>query len=110
MQESEEKKIIKDNSNKNLPQTIFDKEKLDLSVNKINQSDKINDNEIIFGLYEPQETSISLNFWSVINQNTYDRFIEILLQRNKKSLIALSERILFTKTNLSIFQIRAQSI
>ncbi len=103
LQESEEKKIIKDNSNKNLPQTIFDKEKLDLSVNKINQSDKINDNEIIFGLYEPQETSISLNFWSVINQNTYDRFIEILLQRNKKSLIALSERILFTKTNLSSF-------
>ena len=103
LQESEEKKIIKDNSNKNLPQTIFDKEKLDLSVNKINQSDKINDNEIIFGLYEPQETSISLNFWSVINQNTYDRFIEILLQRNKKILIALSERILFTKTNLSSF-------
>ena len=72
------KKIIKDNNlNKNLPQTIFDKEKLDLSVNKINQSDKIKDNEIIFGLYEPQETSISLNFWSVIDQSTYDRFIKI---------------------------------
>ena len=46
--ESEEK-IIKDNNfNKNSPQIIFDKEKLDLSANKINQSEEINDNEIIF--------------------------------------------------------------
>ena len=56
IQESEEKKNIEDkNSNKNLPQTIFDKEKLDLSINKINQTDEINDKEIIFGLYEPNE-------------------------------------------------------
>ncbi len=103
LQENKEKKIIKNDLNKNLPQTIFDKEKLDLSVNKINQSDKINDNEIIFGLYEPQETNISLNFWSVIDQDTYDRFIKIILKRNKKSLVALSERILLTKTNLSSF-------
>ena len=40
IQDSE--KIINDNNlNRNLPQTIFDKEKLDLSVNKINQSDEI---------------------------------------------------------------------
>ena len=102
--DSEEKKIIKDNNfNKNSPQIIFDKEKLDLSVNKINQSEEINDNEIIFGLYEPRETNISLNFWSVIDQNTYDRFIKNTLQKNKKSLTALSERILLTKTNLSSF-------
>ena len=99
-----EKKIIKDNNlNENLPQTIFDKEKLDLSVNKINQSDEIKDNEIIFGLYEPQETNISLNFWSVIDKVTYDRFIKNILKKNKKSFTALSERILFTKTNLSSF-------
>ena len=104
IKESEEKKIIKDNNfNKNSPQIIFDKEKLDLSVNKINQSEEINDNEIIFGLYEPRETNISLNFWSVIDQNTYDRFIKNTLQKNKKSLTALSERILLTKTNLSSF-------
>ncbi len=104
IKESEEKKIIKDNNfNKNSPQIIFDKEKLDLSVNKINQSEEINDNEIIFGLYEPRETNISLNFWSAIDQNTYDRFIKNTLQKNKKSLTALSERILLTKTNLSSF-------
>ena len=85
IKESEEKKIIKDNNfNKNSPQIIFDKEKLDLSVNKINQSEEINDNEIIFGLYEPRETNISLNFWSAIDQNTYDRFIKNTLQKNKK--------------------------
>ena len=104
IKDSEEKKIIKDNNfNKNSPQIIFDKEKLDLSVNKINQSEEINDNEIIFGLYEPRETNISLNFWSVIDKNTYDRFIKNTLQKNKKSLTALSERILLTKTNLSSF-------
>ena len=104
IKESEEKKILKNNNlNKNSPQIIFDKEKLDLSVNKINQSEEINDNEIIFGLYEPRETNISLNFWSVIDQNTYDRFTKKILQTNKKSLTALSERILLTKTNLSSF-------
>ena len=97
------KKLKNNNLNENSPQIIFDKEKLDLSVNKINQSEEINDNEIIFGLYEPRETNISLNFWSVIDQNTYDRFIKKILQTNKKSLTALSERILLTKTNLSSF-------
>ena len=78
-----EKKIIKNNNlDKDLPQTVFD---------------------IIFGLYEPQETKISLNFWSVVDQSTYDRFIKNILKKNKKSLTALSERILFTKTNLSSF-------
>ncbi len=99
-----EKKIIKDNNlDQDLPQTVFDKEKIDLSVNKINQSGEIIDDEIIFGLYEPQETNISLNFWSVVDQSNYDRFIKNILKKNKKSLTALSERILFTKTNLSSF-------
>ena len=104
IKEGEEKKIINDNNlNKNLPQTVFDKEKIDLSVNKINQSGEIKDDEIIFGLYEPQETNISLNFWSVIDQSTYDRFVNNILKKNNKSLATLSERILFTKTNLSNF-------
>ena len=99
-----EKKIIKDkNLNKDLPQTIFDKEKIDLGFNKISQSGEIKDDEIIFGLYEPQETNINLNFWSVIDKDTYDRFIKNILKKDKKSLTALSERILFTKTNLSSF-------
>ena len=58
-----EKKIIKDNNlDQDLPQTVFDKEKIDLSVNKINQSGEIIDDEIIFGLYEPQEININLKF------------------------------------------------
>ena len=78
-----EKEIIKDNNlNKNLPQTVFDKEKLNLGINKINQSGELNDDEIIFGLYEPQETNISLNFWSVIDQSTYDRFIKNIVYQN----------------------------
>ncbi len=104
IRESKEKKKIEDKDlNKDLPQTIFDKEKLDLSVNKINQSDKIQDKEIIFGLYEPRETNIGLNFWSLIDQNTYDLFVKNILKKNNKSLIAISEKILFTKTNLSSF-------
>ena len=104
IQESKEKKKIEDKkSNKNLPQTVFDKEKLDLSINKINQTNEINDKEIIFGLYEPEETNIDLNFWSSIDQNTYDLFIKSILKKNNKSLIAISEKILFTKTNLSSF-------
>lgn len=104
IQKNEDKKIKEDNNlNKDLPATVFDKGKLDLSINEINQSDKINDNEIIFGLYEPQETTISLNIWSLIDQNTYDRFKKTLLQKNKRSLNALSEKILFTKTNLASF-------
>ena len=80
IQKSEDKKVIEDNNlNKDLPATVFDKGKLNLGINKINQSDKINDNEIIFGLYEPQETKISLNIWSIIDQNTYDRFKKNLL-------------------------------
>jgi len=104
IQTGEDKEIKQDNNlNKDLPATVFDKGKLNLSINKINQSDKINDNEIIFGLYEPQETKINLNIWSTIDQNTYDRFTKNLLQKNKKSLNALSEKILFTKTNLASF-------
>tara|TARA_B100000963_G_scaffold359123_1_gene385518 strand:+ start:14061 stop:15860 length:1800 start_codon:yes stop_codon:yes gene_type:complete len=106
IKKSNEKKIkqIKDKSiNKDLPQTIFDKGKVNLSINKINQTDEIKDDEIIFGLYDPQDLKINLNFWSTIDQNTYERFIKSVLQKNKKSLAYLSEKILFTKTNLASF-------
>ena len=103
IQKNEDKKVKEDNNlNKDLPATVFDKGKLDLTINEINQSDKINDNEIIFGLYEPQETTISLNIWSLIDQNTYDRFKKTLLQKNKRSLNALSEKILFFCKNFSL--------
>ena len=96
--------INQDNkSNQNLPQTIFDKQKINLSINKVDQSNDIKDKEIIFGLYEPQDTRIGLNFWSSINSNTYNRFSKNILQTQSKSSIQISEKILFTKTNIASF-------
>ncbi len=104
IQENSKKKANQENDSVNdLPQTVFDKEKLDLSINQINQSDKINDKEVIFGLYEPDETKINLNFWSTVDQGTYNRFIKNISQRNNKSFVVLTEKILFTKTNLEGF-------
>ena len=60
-QKKENQNLIQ-NINKDLPQTIFDKEKLNFSINQISQSSEINDQEVIFGLYEPEETKINLNF------------------------------------------------
>ena len=64
IKENQNKKIenSENNLNKDLPQTTFDKEKLNLSVNEISQSEEINDQELIFGLYEPEDTKINLNF------------------------------------------------
>ena len=103
--ENKEKIKTKQNNIKSqdLPQTIFDKQKLNLSINKVDQSSDIKDKEIIFGLYEPQDTDISLNFWSSVSSNTYNRFSKNMLQSQSKSLIQLSEKILFTKTNLASF-------
>ena len=103
--ENKEKIKTKQNNTKSqdLPQTIFDKQKLNLSINKVDQSSDIKDKEIIFGLYEPQDTDISLNFWSSVSSNTYNRFSKNMLQSQSKSLIQLSEKILFTKTNLAAF-------
>lgn len=96
--------IKQDNKlNQDLPQTIFDKQKINLSINKVDQSNDIKDKEIIFGLYEPQDTKIGLNFWSSINSNTYDRFSKNILQTQSKSSIQISEKILFTKTNIASF-------
>ena len=102
--------IKQDNKlNQDLPQTIFDKEKLDLSVNKISQSGEIKDNEIIFGLYEPQETSISLNFWSVIDKVTYDRFIKNILKKIKKVSLLYLKEFYLQKLIYLVFQIREKA-
>jgi len=92
------------NSNKDLPQTVFDKEKLNLSVNQISQSGAISDQEVIFGLFEPEETKINLNFWSNINDDIYERVLKSLLNTNRKSLIEVSEKILFSKSNIGVFE------
>ena len=106
IKENQNKKIenSENNSNKDLPQTTFDKEKLNLSVNEISQSEEINDQELIFGLYEPEDTKINLNFWSDVEKNLYSRILETLLNKEKNSLVAVSEKVLFSKSNINVFE------
>ena len=94
----------KNSENSDLPKTVFDKEKLNLGVNQINQSNTINDDEVIFGLYEPEDIKITLNFWSGIDQLLYQRISKNLLDIERKSFVELSEKILFTKTNINVFE------
>ena len=106
IKENQNKKIenSENNLNKDLPQTTFDKEKLNLSVNEISQSEEINDQELIFGLYEPEDTKINLNFWSDVDNNLYSRVFETLLNKEKNSLVAVSEKVLFSKSNINVFE------
>ena len=106
IKEDQNKKIenSENNLNKDLPQTTFDKEKLNLSVNEISQSEEINDQELIFGLYEPEDTKINLNFWSDVDNNLYSRVFETLLNKEKNSLVAVSEKVLFSKSNINVFE------
>ena len=106
IKENQNKKIenSENNSNKDLPQTTFDKEKLNLSVNEISQSEEINDQELIFGLYEPEDTKINLNFWSDVDKSLYSRVFETLLNKEKNSLVAVSEKVLFSKSNINVFE------
>ena len=80
------------------------KKKLNLSVNEISQSEEINDQELIFGLYEPEDTKINLNFWSDVDKNLYSRVLETLLNKEKNSLVAVSEKVLFSKSNINVFE------
>ena len=106
IKENQNKKIENSENNlkKDLPQTTFDKEKLNLSVNEISQSEEINDQELIFGLYEPEDTKINLNFWSDIDNNLYSRVFETLLNKEKNSLAAVSQKVLFSKSNINVFE------
>ena len=106
IKENQNKKIENSENNlkKDLPQTTFDKEKLNLSVNEISQSEEINDQELIFGLYEPEDTKINLNFWSDVDNNLYSRVFETLLNKEKNSLVAVSEKVLFSKSNINVFE------
>ncbi len=91
-------------NNNDLPPTVFDKENADLKVDEITQLSDIQDNEVIFGLFEPNPKKINLNFWANVDQQLYENIMNVVLQTNSKSLNAISERILFTKTNLSVFE------
>ena len=111
IKENQNKKIenSENNLNKDLPQTTFDKEKLNLSVNEISQSEEINDQELIFGLYEPEDTKINLNFWSDVDNNLYSRVFETLLNKEKNSLVAVSEKVLFSKSNINVFEDKGET-
>ncbi|MBL61231.1 MAG: hypothetical protein CMI85_03795 [Candidatus Pelagibacter sp.] len=90
-------------SKKDLPKTIFDKNKINLGINKVDQSLKIED-EVIFGLYEPNDTKIDINFWAGIDKELYENLLKIYSDKNRKSLINLSQKIFLTKSNISTFE------
>ena len=87
-----------------LPPTVFDKEKINLSIGEISQSQDITDQEIIFGIFEPQDTKIELSFWRNISSSVYERAQQTILNSDKKSVQAISERILFSKSNINVFE------
>ena len=94
----------KNQNNSDLPPTVFDKENTDLKIGEVTQSSEIQDNEIIFGLYEPDSTKINLNFWADIEPELYSQLMASLLETNNKGLSKVAEKILFTKTNISVFE------
>ena len=94
----------KNQNNSDLPPTVFDKENTDLKIGEVTQSSEIQDNEIIFGLYEPDATKINLNFWADIEPELYSQLMASLLETNNKGLSKVAEKILFTKTNISVFE------
>ena len=94
----------KNQNNSDLPPTVFDKENTDLKIGEVTQSSEIQDNEIIFGLYEPDATKINLNFWADIEPELYSQLMSSLLETNNKGLSKVTEKILFTKTNISVFE------
>ena len=94
----------KNQNNSDLPPTVFDKENTDLKIGEVTQSSEIQDNEIIFGLYEPDSTKINLNFWADIEPELYSQLMASLLETNNKGLSKVAEKILFTKTNITVFE------
>lgn len=102
-QQDNSSEIKKRSTDKDLPQTVFDKQNIDLGVQAISQSKEINDNEVIFGLYEPDQTKIDLNIWAGLDLETFSKTSELILRSDKKSLNALVQYIFFTKNNLNAF-------
>ena len=99
------KKLDKDKRNpSDLPETVFSKDKkINLKTSSINQAEISVEDELIFGLYEPDQSGIDLNFWSNLKQKDLSKSLnKILLE--EKQLINLKKQIFFSKINLNSFE------
>src|SRR5210317_2126516 len=85
-----------------LPPTVFDKEKINLSIGEISQSQDITDQEIIFGIFEPQDTKIELSFWRNINSSVYERAQKTILIQIKKAF-KLFQREFYFQNQISMY-------
>ena len=78
-QSSKEIKNQKNKSNENktlsepeLPETVFTKDKdLNLKTTSINETKITEEDELIFGIFEPEETQVDINFWSGIQTTNF---------------------------------------
>ena len=103
--EKNNKKLDKDKRNpSDLPETVFSKDKkINLKTSSINQAEISVEDELIFGLYEPDQSGIDLNFWSNLKQKDLSKSLnKILLE--EKQLINLKKQIFFSKINLNSFE------
>ena len=103
--EKNNNKLNKGNKNSpNLPETVFSKDKkINLKASSINQAEISVEDEIIFGLYEPDQSGIDLNFWSNLKQKDLSKSLNKILLEDKQ-LINLKKQIFFSKINLNSFE------
>ena len=94
------------NNTKELPSTIFNTtNKINLSIKNVLQ-DKINENnkENIFGIYDPEITGISLDFWKNTDPDIFQNLsVKIIENKDNVVLQQLIKKIFFSKINLSSF-------
>ena len=101
--EKNNKKLDKDKRNpSDLPETVFSKDKnINLKKSSINQAEISVEDELIFGLYEPDQSN-RFKFWSNLKQKDLSKSLnKILLE--EKQLINLKKQI-FSKINLNSFE------
>ena len=98
----------KSNENKTLsepelPETVFTKDKdLNLKTTSINETKITEEDEVIFGIFEPEETQVDINFWSGIQTTTLSKSLNEIIS-SKKNLVDLKQKIFFLKINLKSF-------
>ena len=106
--EIKNQKKTKSNENKTLskpelPETVFTKDKnLNLKTTSINETKITEEDEVIFGIFEPEETQVDINFWSGIQTTTLSKSLNEIIS-SKKNLVDLKQKIFFSKINLKSF-------
>lgn len=101
--ENLEKEILKKKESNDLPPTIFDKEKLNFGIQTISEAGSIKDDEFIFGIYDPAQTEIGLDFWKDYEPNRVDEIFQKISTSKSKSVNRLFEEVFFSKINLNAF-------